>query len=99
MGDQQKGLDSAETLFRKHGGMLRASEAVALGIHPRTLYRLRDENRLVAISRGLYRLDDLPEVSDSDLVSVATRVSHAVLWLILVLACNVISTECTHEVV
>ena len=53
MGDQQKGLDSAETLFRKHGGMLRASEAVALGIHPRTLYRLRDENRLVAISRGL----------------------------------------------
>jgi hypothetical protein len=50
--NQQDGLDTAETLFRKHGGMLRASEAVALGIHPRTLYRLRDENRLVTISRG-----------------------------------------------
>ena len=68
MNDQQKSLDSAETLLRKYGGMLRASEAVALGIHPRTLYRLRDENRLVAISRGLYRLADLAELSDPDLV-------------------------------
>jgi len=98
MGDQQKGLDSAETLFRKHGGMLRASEAVALGIHPRTLYRLRDENRLVAISRGLYRLADLPELSDPDLVSVATRVPQAVICLISALAFHEITTEIPHEV-
>src|SRR5215470_15346204 len=95
---QQKGLDSAETLFRKHGGMLRASEAVALGIHPRTLYRLRDENRLVAISRGLYRLADLPELSDPDLVSVATRVPQAVICLISVLFNDKTTTEIPHEV-
>jgi hypothetical protein len=71
---QQSGIETAETLFREHGGMLRASEAIALGIHPRTLYRLRDENRLVTVSRGLYRLANLPELSDPDFVSVATRI-------------------------
>src|SRR5262249_61876426 len=93
MGNQQKGLDSAETLYRKHGGMLRASEAVALGIHPRTLYRLRDENRLVAISRGLYRLADLPELSDPDLVSVATRVPQAVICRISARFFHAITTQ------
>jgi len=98
MNDQQNGLESAETLFRKHGGMLRASEAIALGIHPRTLYRLRDENRLVTVSRGLYRLADLPELSDPDLVSVATRIPQAVICLISALAFHEITTEIPHEV-
>src|SRR6266536_3192016 len=97
MGDQQKGLDSAETLFRKHGGMLRASEAVALGIHPRTLYRMRDENRLVTVSRGLYRLADLPELSDPDLVSVAARIPQAVICLISALAFHEITTEIPQQ--
>ncbi len=98
MNDQQNGLKSAESLFRKHGGMLRASEAIALGIHPRTLYRLRDENRLVTVSRGLYRLADLPELSDPDLVSVATRIPQAVICLISALAFHEITTEIPHEV-
>ena len=32
----------AEVVFREHGGLLRTSEALALGIHRRTLYYLRD---------------------------------------------------------
>jgi predicted transcriptional regulator of viral defense system len=98
MKSQQNGLQFAEGLFRKHGGMLRASEAIALGIHPRTLYRLRDENRLVTVSRGLYRLADLPELSDPDLVSVATRIPQAVICLISALAFHEITTEIPHEV-
>jgi len=98
MGNQQNGLETAETLFRKHGGMLRASEAIALGIHPRTLYRMRDESRLVTVSRGLYRLADLPELSDPDLVSVATRIPQAVVCLISALAFHEITTEIPHEV-
>ena len=58
MKSPQNGSESAESLFHKHGGILRVSEAIALGIHPRTLYQMRDENRLVAVSRGLYRLAD-----------------------------------------
>jgi predicted transcriptional regulator of viral defense system len=95
---QRNGLKSAEGLFRKHGGMLRASEAIALGIHPRTLYRLRDENRLVTVSRGLYRLADLPELSDPDLISVARRIPRAVICLVSALAFHEITTEIPHEV-
>jgi predicted transcriptional regulator of viral defense system len=98
MKSQQNGLEFAEGLFRKHGGILRASEAIALGIHPRTLYRLRDENRLVTVSRGLYRLADLPELSDPDLVSVATRIPQAAVCLISALAFHEITTEIPHDV-
>jgi predicted transcriptional regulator of viral defense system len=98
MKPQQNGLEFAEKQFRKHGGLLRASEAIALGIHPRTLYRLRDEDRLVTVSRGLYRLADLPELSDPDLVLVATRIPQAVICLISALAFHEITTEIPHEV-
>lgn len=50
----------AIALFRQHGGMLRTSEALRLGIHPRTLYALRDADVLEQLARGLYRLVDLP---------------------------------------
>ncbi len=98
MGNQQGGIKNAEALFRKHGGMLRTSEATALGIHPRTLYRLRDENRLVTVGRGLYRLADLPELSEPDLISVATLIPQAVICLISALAFQEITTEIPHEV-
>ena len=64
----------AETLFKKHGGMLRASRAIALGVHPRVLYELRDAGRLHQVTRGLYRLSDLPELGNPDLAAVASRV-------------------------
>jgi Transcriptional regulator, AbiEi antitoxin len=35
-------LAKARQVFSKHGGMLRTSKAMRLGIHPRTLYTLRD---------------------------------------------------------
>ena len=44
------------------------------GIHPRTLYAMRDDGVIQKLSRGLYRLADLPPLGDPDLVSVATRV-------------------------
>ena len=46
----------AVDLFREHNGALHAAEALRLGIHPRTLYALRDAGVLLQLSRGLYRL-------------------------------------------
>ena len=37
----------AVALFREHGGVLRTAEAMRLGVHPRTLYRLRDDGVIV----------------------------------------------------
>lgn len=88
----------AEKLFRRHKGVLRTSQALTLGIHPRTLYRLRDSGRLVHMSRGVYRLADLPESNQPDLVVVATRVPRAVICLISALSFHGITTQIPHEV-
>lgn len=50
----------AGAVFKENGGMLRTSRAIALGVHPRTLYDLHEADRLRRVSRGLYRLADLP---------------------------------------
>jgi len=59
--------EAALSIFRRKGGVLHTAEAVRGGIHPRTLYKLRDENQVVQISRGVYRLADLPEFTNPDL--------------------------------
>jgi predicted transcriptional regulator of viral defense system len=88
----------AERAFRQRGGMLRTSQALKLGIHPRTLYGMRDTNRLVQLSRGLYRLADAPETEHLDLISVAAKVPDGVICLISALSFHGITTEVPHEV-
>lgn len=77
---------------------MRTAEAIAAGVHPRTLYRLRDEGILVALSRGVYRLAELPEPADPDLLVVTTRVPRAVVCLVSALALHELTTEIPHEV-
>ena len=93
-----KAMEAAVGAFRKNGGVLRTSQALKLGIHPRTLYQLRDANRFAQISRGVYRLADLPEVTNPDLVAVATRVPEAIICLVSALSFHEITTEVPHEV-
>ena len=61
-------------IFKRHSGTLRTAEALALGIHPRTLYALHNAGRLERLSRGLCRLTHLAPLADPDLVVVARRV-------------------------
>jgi predicted transcriptional regulator of viral defense system len=88
----------AEVLFKKHGGMLRTSRAIALGVHPRVLYGLRDAGRLQQVTRGLYRLSDLPELGSPDLAAVAARIPQGVICLISALAFHGITTQIPHQV-
>jgi predicted transcriptional regulator of viral defense system len=91
-------LKAAMEVFRRHGGVLRTSEALRLGIHPRTLYALRDAGLLERLSRGLYRLSDLPPLGNPDLVAVALKVPAAVICLISALAYHELTTQIPHEV-
>ncbi|MFC1706644.1 type IV toxin-antitoxin system AbiEi family antitoxin domain-containing protein [Planctomycetota bacterium] len=84
--------------FRSHGGILRTSLALKLGIHPRTLYQLRDEGTLVRVSRGLHRLAEFPPFTEPDLAPVAARVPDAVICLISALVFHEMTTEIAHEV-
>ena len=68
-------IETALAVFRRCGGVLRTSEAIRQGIHPRTLYALRDSGVIQLLSRGLYRLADLPPLSNPDLVIIACKFS------------------------
>ena len=89
---------TAKQVFRRQGGVLRTSEAIRLGIHPRTLYAMRDAGILERLSRGLYRLADLPPLGNPDWVVVAMRVPSGVICLISVLAWHELTTQIPHEV-
>lgn len=84
--------------FREAGGVLRTSQAQKLGVHSRTLYQLLEDGRLERLSRGVYRLAELPPPADPDLVAVAARVPKAVVCLISALHIHGLTTEIPHEV-
>jgi predicted transcriptional regulator of viral defense system len=91
-------MTRAIDVFRQHGGILRTTEALDLGVHPRTLYRLRDAGHIEQLSRGVYRLASLPSIGHPDLVAVALRVPRAVVCLVSALAYHEATLEVPHEV-
>lgn len=95
---EQKSIGNARELFRDHGGTLRTAEALRLGVHPRTLYAMRDSGILKQISRGLYRLAELPPFANPDLVTVALKIPNGVICLISALAFHELTTQVPHKV-
>jgi predicted transcriptional regulator of viral defense system len=78
--------------------MLQTKDAITAGIHPRTLYALRDEGIIECLSRGLYRLADAPALANPDLVAVAKRVPSGVICLLSALSFHEITTQIPHEI-
>ena len=92
---KEKAIDT----IRKHGGIIRTSEAFRHGIHRRTLYGLRDEGVLVSVSRGLYQLAEMESFpTEIDLVNVAKLVPHGVICLISALSFHEPTTQIPHEI-
>jgi predicted transcriptional regulator of viral defense system len=91
-------IREARAIFREHDGILRTSKALELGIHPRTLYGMRDSGMLERLARGLYRLADLPPLSNPDLVTVALKIPDGVICLVSALAFHDLTTEIPHAV-
>ncbi len=88
----------AEKIFKTHGGILRTAQALKAGIHPGTLYAMRDSGKLETISRGVFRLSEIPPLGNPDLVTVATRVPSGVVCLISALDFYKLTTQIPHEV-
>jgi len=87
-----------EEIFRSCGGQLRMSEAIERGITRYMLYSLRDKGVIEQVSRGVYRLVELPPISNPDLVTVSLRFPRAVICLISALAYHDITTQVPHNV-
>jgi predicted transcriptional regulator of viral defense system len=90
----QKALNT----IREMGGTVRTTEAVQYGVHPRTLYQLRDSGDLQTLSRGVYRLSELDEPSEPDLVIIAKRIPRAVICLVSALAYHELTTQVPHTI-
>jgi len=86
-------IENALKLFRQHGGMLRTREALSKGVHPETLYAMRDRGLLVEEIRGLYRLADAPTPDNPNLAYVAAKAPHSVVCLVSALSFHGLTTQ------
>lgn len=91
-------IQTAIETFREAGGILRTSEALTAGIHPRTLYQMRGSGEVVELSRGVFQLADSMQTEHSDLVAVSKRVPTGVICLISALSYHAITTEIPHSI-
>jgi len=73
---------SYKTIFEKHEGILRAAEAIRLGVPEHVIYGMVKEGELVRETRGIYRLAESEMPRDPDLVQVSLLVPKAVICLI-----------------
>ena len=89
---------NASQILRENGGALRTSEILGLGIHPRTLYELRENGQIIQLSRGVYRLAELPPLENSDLITIVKRVPDGVICLISALSFHNLTNEIPHEI-
>ncbi len=74
--------NEALKVFHNHGGVLKASEAIKKGIHPRILYQLRDEGNIELIAKVLYALPGLPGINQPDFVAIAKKVPNGIICLV-----------------
>lgn len=92
------GTKKALTLIESAGGIIRTAEAIDLGVHAVTLYRLRDQGLIEQISRGVFRLSSLPSVTNPDLITVVKRIPKGVVCLISALAFHGLTTQIPRHV-
>ena len=84
--------------FEVRGGQLRMQEALVEGISRTQLYALRDRGEIEQVSRGIYRLADLPALGNPDLVTVSLRYPKAVVCLVSALSFHEMTTQIPYEV-
>ena len=93
----QSSTSSAVAVLTRLGGTARTRDLRAAGLHPRDIYAARDDGRFIELSRGVFRLADLP-LTEPDLVVVATRMPKAVLCLVTALHLHGLTLELPRAV-
>lgn len=84
-------------IVKQNGGVARTRDFLANGIHPRDIYRMRDNGQLECISRGLYQIpDQIPD--DPDMATVCKKIPGGVICLISALSIHQITTEIPRSV-
>ena len=87
-----------KTIFEKHEGMLRAAEAIRLGIPEHVIYEMFKQGELIREGRGIYRLAESEFPANLDLVQVSLLVPKAVICLISALYFYELTTQIPHSI-
>ena len=85
-------------VFEKHNGLLRASEAIRLGVPEHIVYEMVQQGELVKEARGVYRLTDSDPLGNPDLVQVSLLVLKGVICLISALYFYELTTQIPHSI-
>ncbi len=94
----RKSFEFAKNIFQKSRGILRASEAQKMGIDLKTLQEMVYTGMLKKEGRGIYRLANLPPLSNPDLVQIAIRVPNSVICLISALSFHALTTQTPYKI-
>jgi predicted transcriptional regulator of viral defense system len=90
--------DKALSFIQSQDSHIRTSQALQAGIHPRTLYQLRDQGYLEQISRGVYRLATQAPIANLDLFIIAVRIPQSILCLVSSLVFHNLTTQIPRSI-
>ena len=85
-------MNKINKVFKKHNGFARTNDILAAGIHRRDIKRIRDEGRIIRVKRGLYRLSEIPLVSNQGYIDLARAVPEGVICLLSALSYHELTT-------
>ena len=91
-------FQQAEKVFRKHGGLLSTTQILALGIHPRTLYAMRDRGQLIQVGRGLYELAGKELTAHHTMAITCKRIPKGIVCLLSALRFHDLTTQAPFEI-
>lgn len=95
---KRRSFEIAIKIFKENNGILRTFQAKKLGINENILAQMRRENILFKEATGLYRLMEMPPLSNPDLVQIAIRVPEAVICLLSALNFHDLTTQIPYKV-
>ncbi|ADD67484.1 conserved hypothetical protein [Denitrovibrio acetiphilus DSM 12809] len=91
-------FEEAKEVIRDIGfSTVTATQIIEAGVHPRTLYQMRDEGAIIQLARGLYCLPENVPVN-FDMTVVATKYPKAVICIISALSFHELTTQIPHAV-
>ncbi|HZJ18280.1 MAG TPA: type IV toxin-antitoxin system AbiEi family antitoxin domain-containing protein, partial [Patescibacteria group bacterium] len=73
-------------VFKKYKGFTRTKDILAAGIHSRDIKMVRDAGQIIRVKRGLYRLTNIPLISNQGFVDLAHAVPEGVICLLSALS-------------
>ena len=73
-------------VFKKHKDFARTKDILAAGIHTRNIKRARERGQVIQVKRGLYRLTEIPLISNQGFIDLSRAVPGGVICLLSALS-------------